>query len=212
MKKVILSLAVSLGLVGMIPAVAMAAPGLKLDKKDISSKQCNPEDSHAKQIVNVHFKLINDYDSGFNSGAWANDTINRELRIFQLSDGTFCAQVKDNGKFVTLEGQSPGANDLPISAGIKGDIEGGYVTNFFTGTFAPQLPTKGDLGTYDLECTPTNDCPGGADRPSVFNVSYFSSTNGPTQPQWGWIYHAGKHGTWLNQNGVAAEDSGDITN
>ena len=29
--------------------------------------------------------------------------------------------------------------------------------------------------------------------------------------QWGWIYHAGKHGTWLNQDDVAAADSGDIT-
>jgi hypothetical protein len=214
MKKILLTLAISFGLIGVMPAMALAAPGLKLDKKDISSKQCNPEDAHAKQIVNVHFKLINDYDSGFNNGAnaWANDTMNRELSVFKLSDGSYCAQVKDNGKFVTFAGQSPGATNTPISAGIKGDIDGGYVTTFFAGVFDPQLPTKGDLGTYDLECTDAYTCPGAPDRPSVFNTSYFSSTSGADLAQWGWVYHAGKHGTWLNQDDVTAQNSGDITN
>lgn len=218
MKKILLSLALSLGLTTVMPVAALAAPNhLKLDKKDISSKVCKPEDTHAKQLVDVHFKLINDYDSGFNNGAnaWANDTIDRQLRIFHLNDGTYCAQIKDHGKFLTFAGQSPGATNTSLNADIKGEIEGGYISKFFTGTFDPQLPTHGDLGTYNLMCTDAYTCPGAPDRASVFNTSYFSTTSlDPNDglAQWGWIYHAGHHGTWLNQDDVLPVNSGDITN
>ena len=100
-------------------SVGSASPGLKLDKQDISAKQCNGDG--AKQVVNVHFTMLNDADSGFNSPlAWANDTIDRQLRIWQESDGNFCAQIADHGKFVTYAGRSPGATNSPLAAGIKG--------------------------------------------------------------------------------------------
>jgi hypothetical protein len=188
----------------------MANPDLKLDKKDIAARQCKPDGAKAKKLVDVEFKLINDYDSGFAGNAWANDTIERQLRIWQLADGTFCAQVKDEGTFVTFAGPSPSGLST-VAAGVEGKLKGGYVTTFFTGTYAPTLPTHGDLGTYDLMCTSAYNCPGAPNRPSVFNTSYFSSTSGLDFAQWGWIYKAGKHGTWLNQDDVPAAASGDIT-
>ncbi len=192
-----------------VPAAALGhPPELKLDKKDIADKQCKPKGSHAKQIVDVHYKILNDADSGFNSGqAWANDSIDRHLRIWQLDDGTFCAQVEDHGKFVTYAGQSPGATSSALAAGIKGDFEGGYVTTFFSGTFAPSYATHGNIGTFDDACDVNFVCAGS----HPYWGDYFSSTSGDDLAQWGWIYKAGKHGTWLNQDDVAAADSGDIT-
>jgi hypothetical protein len=60
--------------------IALAAPGLKIDQPDISSKQCTPGGSGAQQLVDVHFTILNVADSGFGpsgSLAWANDTIDR---------------------------------------------------------------------------------------------------------------------------------------
>lgn len=186
-------------------AVVSASPDLKLDKKSISSKACNADGS--KMVVDVDYTLVNDYDSGFGGNAWANDTIDRQLRIWQLPAGTFCVQVADHGKFVTFAGTSPSSFST-VSAGIKGELEGGYITTDIVGTFAPTLPVHGDLGTYDLMCIDANTCPG----TSPGWKSYFAT--GVTANQfvhWGWIYKAGHNGTWLNQDNVAAAASGDIT-
>jgi hypothetical protein len=201
----VLALAVA-GLV--LPAAALGNPhDLKLDKADISDKQCNGP--RVVQVVDVHFRILNDADSGFNSGqAWANDTFDRHLRIWHELDGSYCALVEDHGKFVTYAGKSPGATNSTIAAGITGDIEGGYVTDQIVGTFAPTLPTHGDLGTFDDQCDVNFNCAGS--HPSW--ASYFNPlTSAASFAQWGWIYHAGKHGTWLNQDDVSAADSGDIT-
>ena len=189
---------------GALAASVSAAPGLKLDKQDIGPKQCN---AGAKLVVDVHFKILNDADSGFGGNYWANDNLDRHLRIWQQGPTAFCAQVEDHGKFVTYAGTSPGGAGT-VSAGITGNIEGGYIAQI-TGTFAPpsDLATRGDLGTFDMGCDPLGNCSGS--RPSF--LSYFSGSPAWTQPQWGWIYHAGKNGTWLNQDDVAAADSGDIT-
>src|SRR5436190_1609881 len=111
----IISLALGVGAAGMLTAApAMAAPGLKLDKQDIHERAC--DSAGAKQLVDVHFKTINNYDSGFGGNMWANDTIDRELRIWQASDGTFCSNVADHGRFVTFAGASPG-NTATLPAG-----------------------------------------------------------------------------------------------
>jgi hypothetical protein len=172
-----------------------AAPGLKLDKQDIGPKSCNG--AGAKVVVDVHFTLVTP-DSGFGGNDWANDTIDRHLRIWQQSDTTFCAQVEDHGKFVTMAGTSPGGSST-VGDGVTGNLEGGYVVSNIVGTLkaTPDYATRGNLGG-----------PYGDVRPSV--ASYVNSA--PLNlSEWGWIYHAGKNGTWLNQDDVAAADSGDIT-
>jgi hypothetical protein len=203
MKRLFVVLGILAGL--MIPVAALASPGLKLDKQAIAGKQCTVDG--ATKLVDVHFALVNDYDSGFAGNAWANDTIDRHLRIWQLDNGTFCAQVEDHGKFVTFEGTSPSGAGT-VSAGVTGKLDGGYVSTFFTGTYSPSLyATHGDLGPFDLACIDANTCPGAHPSP----LSYFSATAGFDLAQWGWIYHAGKNGTWLNQIDVSAADGGDIT-
>jgi len=187
-----------------LAGTAAAAPGLRLDRQAISAKQCSGNGSSL--LVNVTYGLTNDYDSGFAGNAWANDTIGRHLQIWQAPDGTYCAAVSDVGAFVTFAGPSPSGLST-VSAGVFGVLNGGYVTTRFTGTFAPSLRTHGFLGVFDLQCTSAYTCPGA--HPSY--LSYFSSTSGDDLAHWGWIYYAGRHGTWLNQDDVSAAGGGDIT-
>jgi hypothetical protein len=193
---------------GTVAFQITAAPAeLKLDKDAISDKGCKVQGVHSEQIVDVHGNLVNDYDSGFGGNAWANDSIDRHLRIWKLDNGTYCSQVEDKGKFLTFAGTSPSSFST-VTAGVTGNLDGGYVTTFFTGTFDPSLPTHGDVGTFDLACTDANTCPG----PRLNWTRYFSATSGDDLAQWGWIYKADdKHGTWLNQDNVPAVSSGDIT-
>lgn len=200
---VLAGIAASLALAG----TAVAAPGLKLDKQGISAKQCLLAGLHPKQVVNVHYRILNDADSGFAGNYWANDTIDRHVRIWAEQDGTYCVQVADHGSFVTYAGASPGGTGM-VSAGVQGQIEGGYITSSVAGTFAPTLPTHGNLGTYDVQCDSSGNCPG----TTVSWASYFSSiASADSFAHWGWIYRAGEHGTWLNQDDVTAANSGDIT-
>ena len=91
-----------------------------------------------KLVANVNYTLVNDYDSGVAGNAWANDTINRHLQVWQVGAGTFCAVVNDTGSFVTFAGASPG-NTGTVAAGITGRINGGYTTTVFSGTLAAWL-------------------------------------------------------------------------
>ena len=157
-------------------------------------------------LVTVPYGLVTDYDSGFAGNAWANATIDRHLQVWSTGPGTYCATVEDHGSFVTFAGPSPSGTST-VSAGVRGVIGGGYVTTTFTGTFAPSLPTRGNLGTFDLQCTSVSNCPGA--HPSF--TSYFSSTGSWDLAAWGWAYFAGRHGTWVNAYNVSAADGGDIT-
>ena len=156
-------------------------------------------------LVNVHYGLVNDYDSGFAGNAWANDTIDRHLRIWSTGPGAYCATVEDHGSFVTFAGTSPSGTST-VSAGVRGVIGGGYVTTTFTGTFAPSLPTRGNLGTFDLQCTSAYDCPGA--HPSF--LSYFGSTGSWDLAAWGWAYLTPRNGVWVNAFDVSAAAGGDI--
>lgn len=201
MKRVVLAAAfVAL----LLPMTAIGGPGLRLDRQDLSAQQCRSDGS--AKVVDVVYALVNDYDSGFAGNAWANDSVLRHLEIWRGGDGAYCARASDVGAFTTFAGPSPSGAST-VAAGVRGILNGGYVTTFFTGAFAPSYATHGYLGTFDLQCTSVSACPGA--HPSY--LSYFSSTAGDSLAQWGWIYHAGRHGTWLNQDDVPAAASGDIT-
>jgi len=166
-----------------------------------NAKACN---TSGAAIVNVHYTLINDYDSAVGGTAWANDTIDRQLQIWALGGGTYCASVSDQGSFVTLAGPSPDGTGT-VSAGVTGKIKGGYTTVAFTGTPSTTLPVSGNLGTFDLKCTDANNCPG--TYPSY--LSYFSSPTSPVDlAVWGWTYHTSQSGTW---NNTSTGNTGDIT-
>jgi hypothetical protein len=161
--------------------------------------------ANGKQIVNVNYTLVNDYDSGVAGNAWANDTINRHLQVWQAGSGMYCATVNDTGSFVTFTGASPSGSST-VSSGISGRINGGYNTTIFSGTLstAPNYATKGNLGTFDLQCVDAYNCPGA--HPTY--ASYFTTTSGDDLAVWGWTYHTPKNGDWVN---ASPGNSGDIS-
>jgi hypothetical protein len=140
--------------------------------------------------------------------AWANDTINRHLQIRQDGNGTstsYCAMIDDTGSFVTFAGASPGGTST-VSAGINGRINGGYTTKDFTGTLnsTQTYAMRGNLGTFNLNCDTSFNCPGA--HPSF--LSYFTGSPSWDYANWGWSYHTAKNGDWLNAD---SGNSGDIT-
>ena len=210
MRRVVLKLIAFVAVIMLFSVqAAWATPGLKLDRHSTAPQAC--AGNGADLLVDVHYTLLNDADSRFGGGYWANDTLYRHLQIWAETDGTYCAVIDDGGSFVTWAGTGP-AGTGSLSAGISGEIVGGYITTdiVFVGTFNPNaLPTTGNLGVYDLQCDQYGNCPGSA----ISWLAYFGGSVSSAHyfAEWGWIYHAGDHGTWLNQDDVAAADSGNIT-
>ena len=157
-------------------------------------------------LVNVTQKIVNDADSGQAGNYWGVDTFNRHIQVFKQTDGSYCANVDYDGKFVGQAGQtSPGATGT-LTGSESGTIKGGYsaVINGILKT-SPELPVKGSIGTTDYQCDMTGNCPG------AFNwvEKYFntSSTNYAfSYAWWGWTYRSGTH-TWVN---ASTGNSGDI--
>ena len=184
---------------------AATATGIKdFDaNKNLRDSQCRVN-KNSSEIVDVNFKLINDYDSGIGGNAWANDTIHRNLEIWKTGSTTFCAIVKDNGKIVTFAGESPNGSGQ-VGAGVKGVMDGGYITGQFTGSQIsnPAYAKHGQLGTFDLQCVNAYTCPGA--HPTV--SSYVSGYAGQLS-WWGWEYNTCQNGNWVNSSDG---NFGDIT-
>lgn len=182
---------------------AIAAPSVHLNwGSKVNPGQCGGVPG--KLVVNVTQHVINDIDSGV-AGFWATDDYNRHIQVWQVGPSTFCADVRYVGSFVTDDGPSPQNTDT-IAAGIEGTFEGGYRATI-TGTLnaTPALRTKGNIGTSDYGCDiDTGDCTNRFSWPDA----YFTTGYSFTYDWWGWVYHGGRHGTWVNsQDG----DQGDIT-
>jgi hypothetical protein len=184
-------------------AYAGARPKPELDRAALGPQVC--AGPGAKQVVDVSFVLTNYGDAGY-AGLWALDTVNRHLRIWRHSDGTYCAQIADDGsKFTSLAGPAPVGGSY-ITGGITGTFDGGYVTTQIVGKFTPRYPTHGNLGTFDAKCDLDFNCPG--KRPSW--LSYFTKPIANEFAFWGWLYDGGTHGTWLDQVNVSPPDGGSI--
>jgi len=180
------------------------AHGITLDRKSILPSACNG--AGATLLVNVHFTVVNDADSGTAGNEWANNTLHRTLKIWQEKDRSYCAVVGDTGSFVTLDGQSPN-NTGTVAAGIKGRMQGGYVATF-AGTLisSPAYATRGNLGSFDYKCTDVSQCTG--TRPSFLDYVDLTPSTSYEYKAWGWIYRTAKNGTWVNQS---SGNAGDIT-
>jgi hypothetical protein len=183
-----------------------ASAGAQYGSAQLDSSHCGLT-KQSKNVVNVSFRMINDYDSGVGGNAWANDTMHREIRIWQVSPGIFCGTVTDTSKFVTFAGESPNGTGT-VSANVPGDIRGGYVTGQFAGSLVanPVYQPQGDIGlnnTFDLMCTDAYTCPGA--HPTI--STYISGYAGQLQ-WWGWQYVTNGHGIWVNSQDA---NTGDIT-
>ena len=193
----------------LIAILAMALPAGAASPASARSAQLSGSQCPAgKLVINVTHKVVNDIDSGVAGNYWAVDEYNRHIQVWQVGPDTFCAVASYAGSFVTVAGASPQTTDLDgILAGITGTFEGGYVSNVFHGTLnsSPSYSTRGNIGTFDYGCDPTTGVCTGL---FSWRGTYFSSAPDFDLSSWGWTYHGGKNGTWVNSSDG---NQGDIT-
>jgi hypothetical protein len=189
-------------LLAALPAMSVGAAPASNQSAQLNAAQCN----EGELVINVTYKVMNTVDSGVAGNYWAYDQLNRHIQVWQTGSSTFCAVVEDKGAFLTIAGASPGNTDPDgIAAGITGTIQGGYVATI-TGALVPDpsYRTRGNIGTFDYQCDTAGNCP------NAFNWvnEYFGPSAGFDFVSWGWTYHGGKNGTWVNSSDG---NLGDIT-
>ena len=152
-------------------------------------------------VININHKVTNDEDSG-NVGYWALDNYNKQVQVWQVSDGTFYAVARYAGDWQTFAGaKSPGAGTVQGND-ASGTFQGGY-TGTFTATSC--TPTFGNIGMKDY----------GGTKADILLGTYGAGQTGPTTPfsylstycsgynndfnynNWGWTYHY-RNQTWNN--------------
>jgi len=181
------------GLAFLTPIV-FAAPDTLNFGTELNTGQC---DKIGKPVVNVVQKVINSIDSGEAGNNWAFDNYNRHIQVWAQTDGTYCAVLHYQGKFDGQAGEESPGNTGILSGDEDGAFEGGYRATI-TGTLktTPDWPTRGSLGTFDYDCDLDGNCPGAI----AWFDQYFESGYSYTLDWWGWIYHGGKCGTWVNSS------------
>lgn len=207
MRKIAVTLVIIfLGVCFMASGPALAKP----DKPHLNwGKVINPcQCPKGKVVINISHDVINSADSRVGGGFWALINYKKTIKIIQINDNEFCVSTKFVGDFTTVEGRSP-ANEADISAGITGTFQGGYKQTY-TGTLNPNpdWSTKGYLGTFDHGWDGDPDTPVNKEIDDWENI-YFSNWPPPTWDWWGFIYHGGPNGTWVNSGDG---NEGDITN
>jgi len=117
---------------------------------------------------------------------WAVRDFNQHIQVWNIGilggggSERFCALVRYQGSFATLGGQ------------VDGTFEGGYRLVFFADE-GTNPNTRGQIGTF----------PGPVDLFDWLGTSfsYFVNVDSDLRSDlewWGWIYHGGKNGTWVN--------------
>lgn len=172
---------------------------------EVNPGQC--DGASGKLVITITHTVMNDGDSGV-TRYWAYDNYNKHIQVWQVDTNTFCAVVQYEGSFITTAGDSPENTDLGgIAAGIKGTFEGGYKATII-GTLnpSPLYRTRGNIGTFDYGW---DGHPGhGAHNPFSWVGTYFTSVSSFSYDWWGWVYHGGGNGTWVN---AVTGNQGDIT-
>ncbi len=177
---------------------AIAGPSVHLNwGSQVNPGQCDA--NPGKLVTNVVHKVINDIDSGEQGNYWAYDNYVKQIQVWDKGAGTFCAVVRYMGDFRTVAGPAPGLSGT-VAAGITGTFEGGYRA-VITGVLnpSPTERTKGNIGEKDYQ---GNIAPDGTGTLNPFSwlATYFSSVSGFSMQWWGWIYHAGDNGSWVNSS------------
>ncbi len=147
-----------------------------------------------KQVINVKQEVKNSVDSGIAGNYWAFDNYQREIQVWQQEGGTYCALVRYQGKFDGQDGQRSPGNGGNLNGSEDGTFEGGYRATI-TGSLKtnPSWAKNGNIGSVDYKCDINGTCPGAVNWTGIyFNSPSFS------YDWWGWIYHGGKFGTWVN--------------
>ena len=168
---------VAIAALAIVPQTASAAAGA-------------PCPGGGKLVVNAYATYRNSADIGTDGHVWALDTARESIQIWQIGTNTYCFKRQDIGTFTTFAGVSPdGTGTVP--AGVTGRWYGELVI-VIKGPFAPNLPTSGFVGDFDLQCDQDGTCNGPA-----FNArNYFSSFDSLEFLKFAGTFEAGACGVW----------------
>ena len=118
------------------------------------------------------------------------------LRVAGAGGATICALVRQ-GSF-TAEGGSGPAGGTLAEGNEDPSKEGGYLLVFSADEVAaPTVKTQGHIGTFP-----------GPIALYDWRSLYFTNINSDILQWWGWIYHGGNNGAWVNS---IAGNQGNIT-
>lgn len=197
MRRLILAAVVFAFMVG----IAYAAPPEPLNWGSQISGQCSMD---GELVVNVVMKVTNSIDSGEGGNYWATENYNRTIQVWSQEDGSYCARVMYLGKFSGVAGQTSPGNVGPMTGAERGSFEGGYwATIHGSLKSTPDWATNGFVGTFDYHC---DAVAGTCTTPVNWFAAYFDSYTYDLN-WWGWTYHGGKYGSWVNS---VDGNSGDI--
>ena len=194
MRKFLIIAVVSAAILGSMVATVFAAPITLNWGNEVNPGKC---DKVGKPVINVVQKIVNDVDSGL-GGYWAFDHTTRHIQVWATNTtDEYCAVVQYEGKFDAQEGQASPGNTGTLDGDEDGAFQGGYRATI-NGTLktSPNWATRGSVGTTDYDCDLTANCPGYVN----WVEQYFDGGYSFAYEWWGWIYHAGKHGTWVNSS------------
>jgi hypothetical protein len=182
---------------------ASAAPSTLNWGTEVNASECTPSGA---PVVNVVEKVLNGVDSGEGGNYWAFSNYTRHIQVWATStNDEYCAVVQYSGRFYGEEGQTSPGNNEALDGDEDGTFQGGYRATI-TGSLleSPGWKTRGSVGTVDYDCDIDGNCDGYVD----WVAQYFGGGYGFSYEWWGWIYHGGRFGTWVNS---IDGNSGDIS-
>jgi len=186
----------------LFAAPALAAPPTLNWGSQVNAGQCQ---TAGRPVVNVMYEVTDSVDSGVAGNNWAFENYNKQIQLWDQGGGVYCAVVSYLGHFAGVSGEQSPGNTEPLDGDERGTFQGGYrgtITGDLLGEAA--WPVRGRVGAIDYECDIGGNCPG-----EVSWISqYFQPGAGFKYDWWGWVYHGGRYGTWVNSSDGNA---GDIT-
>jgi hypothetical protein len=172
---------------------------------EVNPSKCPTDQGYRYLEINVTRKIelntapgAGNYDIGVpgpsTGDGWALREFNQHIQVWKVGvvgeQERFCALVRYQGSFTSTGSSNPNGG-TGLSAGVDGTFEGGYRLVFAADeNFIAQ--TRGHLETV-AESTASKD----------WMQSYFTGVSpvNPTPEWWGWVYHGGHNGTWVNAIG-----------
>jgi hypothetical protein len=184
---------------------------------EVNPSRCPTDQGYRYLEINVTRKVEHDVAPGaghFDASqttptppdGWANREFNQHIQVWKIGiveppgEGErYCALVRYQGSFVSTGTSDPNGSAAVLENGVDGTFEGGYRL-VFTAEENFTAPTRGHVQTVLTSGGATDWLP----------LYFINVTLDSPEPEWwGWVYHGGRNGTWVNS--VGGNVQGNIT-
>lgn len=181
------------GMSGVTGARPPGGRGCTLDGRDNLNY-----DGDGEKVINVTRRIYNSVDTGHcEPTAWAEIHYTQHIQVFDEGD-EFVAIVEYNGQFDAYEGgETPNDCDQFLDGDESGPFDGGIRLTFDAEFNPGGSQSHGNLGRVDHGCNgSTSGCKFRSTTGWLDN--YFDDVEDLALQWWGFIYHGGRAGTWVN--------------